>query len=384
MLFRIILLLLLCQQAQLYAQSYDFLNKRYPADSNHIKRKYPNIQFEMEAGFNAPATSEIKNELYKGTGYEAVSLRASFQSYGRNIYDQLWRYPQMGFGYYVAKPRNTTNLGVPNAAYAFIDVPTQSDWAKRRWFQSYAISVGLSYNFTPYNLTKNPTNVVISSQFNVYVDFAYYFHYRFANHWNLAAGPSFTHFSNGSMKIPNKGMNMLGLNLSVNYDWNHENEQFIYHELPKWEKRGQFFVAYSVGLKMLEKEKERYFNSTTTLGYKFWKSYKSRWIAGFDSFYDTGANSGEGYYSVIPVEDRTAAKNQWSFGVYAGHEAIYKRFSLETGLGVYLYQPYKVRPTIYERIGLRYRVWDGLYAGFGLKAKGFIADYIEWGMGYNF
>ena len=64
-----------------------------------------------------------------------------------------------------------------------------------------------------------------------------------------------------------------------------------------------------------------------------------------------------------------------------GHEAVYNRWSFVLGCGMYVARRYQFDSEFYQCFGLRYRVWEDLRIGVGLKAQTFGADFIEWSLG---
>jgi hypothetical protein len=118
---------------------------------------------------------------------------------------------------------------------------------------------------------------------------------------------------------------------------------------------------------------------TTGLAYKWWSGYRNQWLLQLDLFYDSSNNS----RGIVPEDDRDNPDNLYSLGLFAGHEAIYNRWSFVVGWGIHVARRYEYTSRHYQRFGVRYRVWNGLAVGVGLKARTFAADYIEWSIAYN-
>ena len=59
------------------------------------------------------------------------------------------------------------------------------------------------------------------------------------------------------------------------------------------------------------------------------------------------------------------------------------RISLEAQLGYYVYQPFKKDIPIYDRVGMKYYVTDNIFAGFTIKTHLFLAEALEFGIGYR-
>ncbi len=362
---------------------YKRLDKRLQGklgDNTH--KIYP--KFSMGTSYGKNLVSGDTKELFEKPNYLSLDFRVSYQSTGKNIYDELWRYPEWGIAYYGTKLYNDEDFGVPNAVFAYIDVPFNKWNPKRKWTYSYSLGGGMSYNFRPNNPQSNPINVLIGSYNNVYIDIAFWANRRLNNSFDAKFGLSYVHFSNGASTLPNMGMNLIGPKVILQHNVTQERPNiFTRDSIPTWKVKHGISIYQAMGSKQLEEHGKNYFNSTTSVAYKYWNNYKGRWIGQLDFFYDSSANSGEKGREEVPLEDRDNAMNAWSVGIYAGYEAVYNRFSFESGWGVYAWRRYEFTSPFYQRVGVRYRLYDGLAAGVCLKARTFAADYIEWSLTYN-
>jgi len=59
-------------------------------------------------------------------------------------------------------------------------------------------------------------------------------------------------------------------------------------------------------------------------------------------------------------------------------------FSVVLQMGVYAKNAWKKDGLFYNRLGMRYCFYDGLFACINLKTHIARADFIEWGIGYKF
>ena len=362
---------------------YKRLNKKEKGklgDNNH--KIYPT--FSTAASYGISMVDEDTKNLAGTNSFLSIDFRAGYQTIGKNVYDQLWRYPKWGIGYYGVSLYNDTLFGVPNAAFLYIDIPFNKWDPNRKWNFSYSIAGGLSFNFRPNNPQDNPFNTLIGSYNNVYIDLGFWANYRINPSFDAKFGVSFVHFSNGASNLPNMGMNLLGAKVILEH--NVVRERPVVHvreDIPKWDKRHGLFIYQAVGSKQLTSDGTKYINTTTSLAYKYWMSYKSQLIGQIDAFYDSSNNSGEPGREMVPEWDRTNPANLWSVGAFVGYEAVYNRLSFVCGWGYYVWRNYEYSKNSYQRFGIRYRVYEGLAVGIGLKARTFAADYIEISVGYN-
>ncbi len=348
--------------------------------NNH--KFYPKFSATYSYGLNF--IGEDNKDLAQKANYSSLDFRGGYQTIGNNIYDQLWRYPEWGIGYYSAELFSDGILGNPNAVFLYIDVPFYKYNTHRKWNFSYSIGGGLSFNFRPNNPQDNPLNTLIGSYNNVYIDLAFYANYRINNSLNAKMGLSFVHFSNGASALPNTGLNLIGPKVIIQHNLVKEApEIFERTDIPKWVPKQGLFIYQAIGSKQVIEGGENYLNTTTSLAYKYWWKYKGQWIGQLDLFYDGSNNSGLGDRDIVPANDRNRNSNFYSLGAFIGYEAIYNRWSFVSGWGRYLWRNYEYTNKNYQRFGIRYRIYDGLVIGTGLKARSFAADYIEWSIGYN-
>ena len=348
--------------------------------NNH--KFYPIISSALSYGTNI-VQDEVK-PLFEKNDFLSLDYRMGYQTVGNNIYYQLWRYPEWGIGYYGVKLHNDSVFGIPNAVFAYIDIPFNKWNPNRKWSFSYSLGGGLSFNFRPNNPQTNPLNTLIGSYNNVYIDLAMWANVKMSKTLDGKIGISFVHFSNGASTLPNYGMNLIGVKTVIKHHLVQE-RPVVYQkkDIPKWDKKHGLFIYQAMGSKQLSEHGTNYFNSTTSVAYKYWANYKGQWLAQLDFFYDTSANSGEEPRNQVPIDDRDNPANQWSIGLFAGYEAIYNRWSFVCGWGHYLWRRYDFTDCNYQRFGIRYRIYEGFVIGAGLKARTFAADYIEWSVGYN-
>ncbi len=362
---------------------YKRLDKKEKGKLGDNKHKlYPQLSSAFSFGKNL--VGDDLKMLFEENNYLSVDFRAGYQTVGNNIYDQLYRFPEWGVGYYGVKLYNDSIFGVPNAVFAYIDIPFSKWDPNKKWTYSYSLGGGLSFNFRPNNPQINPLNTLIGSYNNVYIDLGLWANYKLSTSLDAKLGISFVHFSNGASTLPNMGMNLIGAKAILKHHVVRErSDVYMRNDIPEWKKKHGLFIYQAVGSKQLSEHGKNYFNSTTSLAYKYWWSYKSQLVCQIDAFYDSSNNSGEPPRSNTPEWDRDNPANYWSIGVFVGYEAVYNRWSFITGWGHYVWRRYENTNANYQRFGIRYRVYEGFVVGAGLKARTFAADYIEWSVGYN-
>ncbi|WP_148225748.1 acyloxyacyl hydrolase [Leadbetterella byssophila] len=337
------------------------------------------IEVETENGGMLTQKS-VKSTTYEDAYYNGINARVGWKSSGKkDHYHQIYNYPVYGIGFY-SSTFNSDIIGNPFALYGFVDTPI-SPKSNSKWGFDYRIGLGLSGNFNPYDEDKNPLNLVIGSKTNVFIDFGLRTTYRWHEKWKVGAGFSFHHFSNGSLSLPNKGINLVPFAVTVIYEPK-KIEPYVRPTIPDYPKNLIFDFSYGSGVKQLQKtSKERFWKSTVSLYASKYVSHKWRLGGGYDFFY---SQSGK--------EERIAGQKAGSLGaVLTGGPSLYivhhltSDLTLNGNVGYYLHkQSFNGElKRIFLRAGARYYFSHPFNAGVSIKAHAGKADYIEWTIGYT-
>lgn len=353
-----------------------------PKDSlvKTAKGKHLVIQLEHENGGVLTGNERAKVSLEEAY-YNAINLKIGWQTKkGGNIYHQFFNYPVYGVGLY-SSTFGLNHVGNPYAIYGFVSVPIKPG-IDRRFNFSYRISLGLSGRFNPYNEDENPFNLIIGTKNNVFIDVGGQVNYTLAKHFQVGVGLAFHHFSNGALRLPNTGINLLPFTAALTYIPNASSFDFSKDNVEPNPKSHELHVSYAFGLKQLTLENpNKYFKSTLGVFWSRFAGYKWRLGLGANVFYSASGNA-------VAV----AGEDAGSFGaLFSGGPAFYvdhlltSRLYLNGNVGYYLHRNAFNKETgpMFLRIGARYDVWKDLFAGVSIKAHGGKADFIEWTTGYT-
>lgn len=333
------------------------------------------------------------DDVLKGNYYSG-EVRVGFQSTGKADWQNLYKLPSYGFGFFHGNVNSPNEIGNPMAAFFFFNVPIvrggKVDF-------TYDFSSGLAFNFREYDSAENPRNDVLGSKLNIYFNLGLVAFYHLSERMDLSLGFDFTHYSNGAIRTPNKGLNMYGLNVGVRYHLNPVKSftrlsdpdfqpeirpQYKIRKLPPHQRYLEFYTVVSGGLKTTSADlddRDTYhpiFTWTIDGAYKY--AHKGRIGVGFDYIYD---GSMERWLNFI-YPDSTHDWTDFSHvGVHIGHDLVVQKVSLVTQVGVYLYEGNE-KGFVWARVGLRYDFSDWLFGRLALKTtEGFIADLTELGVG---
>ncbi|WP_166670688.1 acyloxyacyl hydrolase [Olivibacter sp. XZL3] len=338
------------------------------------------IQMEHESG-GILAGNERAKESLRDAYYNAINLKLGWQTRrGGDIYHQLYNYPVYGVGLY-SSTFGLDHVGSPYAVYGFVSIPVRPR-VNRRWNFNYRISLGLSGRFNPYNEDENPFNLIIGTKNNVFIDVGGQVNYTLSKHFQVGAGLAFHHFSNGALRLPNTGVNLLPFTAAVTYVPNANTFDFRKQYLAPNPKEDELQFSYAFGLKQLEEENPRkYFKSTLGVFWSRYLGYKWRLGLGGNIFYSASAN-----------DPMVAGDEEGTFGaLFSGGPAFYidhlltSRLFLNGNVGYYLHRNdfNRENKPMFLRIGARYYVYKDFFAGVSIKAHAGKADFIEWTTGYT-
>ncbi|MFC3197960.1 acyloxyacyl hydrolase [Parapedobacter deserti] len=355
-------------------------HSRYlPRDSSKIALSRILVQLEIENGGMLYKNGAIKEELGE-IYYNGVNLKIGWQTErGGDINHQLFNYPVYGIGLYSSTFRKAA-IGTPNAIYGFVAIPIKPGRFSR-WDFNYRISLGLASNFEPYDEDNNPFNELLGTHRNVFIDLGLQANYSLSDRLQMGAGFAFHHFSNGAIRKPNSGINLVPLTVALTYLPKPRRFDFSEAPVPPLEKAHHVDMHYAAGIKQYEPGGRRYFKSTLGLYWNRPLSYKWRLGLGADIFYSQSGSDTE----------KAGGKASTPGALFSGGPALNidhlltSRLYLNGNVGWYLHRNVFNGETdpIFLRMGVRYRVMGNSYTGISIKAHKAVADFVEWTVGYT-
>ena len=336
--------------------------------SQKTEHKNTFIEGKYQYGFiwkHRPSLEELV-----GGNIHVFDFSIAKQTYGEKEWQQLYRYPIYGFGYYFVDLGKPQELGQANAIFAYYDIPF---YRKSKSSLSYRLSGGLAY--------LNKGNVAIGSHINLFFDASLIYKLKIAKHYNLITGVGATHFSNGAVEMPNLGLNLFALKVGLQYRFQEHPMDFIKHEIPEIDKKNSFSVLTAAGIKEKRPDGGKKYNvRVLSADYLRQINHKYNIGGGFDIFYD------ETLYDVLnPDSTKLILQSDiMRYGVHASFEAVFNKLVLSIQAGTYIFTNYTDDGVIFQRVGLKYFVTKNILANITLKTSAGVADFIEWGFIYRF
>jgi len=317
-------------------------------------------------------------------------LNFQYQSYGREAWQQHHGYPLMGYGLQYFNFGDAEVLGhavsfFPNITLKLVDRP--------RWMIHFRVGSGIAWLNRTWDRIENPDNNSIGSRFNNTTCFRLVAGVDLAPRWTLFAGGSFSHFSNGAVQMPNLGINVPAVSVSLRYTPEPvQQAHYIKWEEPKrpagrWGGQGYFTLAYK---------------ETGLPGAAKWPVYlgSASGIYRISKVQNLQAGLEIEYYKSVYVfslhviaahNAREAGQNATRYGFFLANEWQFGNTGVLVQAGYYLNRKnYLVPFPVYNKLGLRYYLppLPGLsaqfYAGVYMKSHLITADYISLGIGVRF
>ena len=319
--------------------------------------------------------------------YVAIDYRFGINSFCRMPQDSVLKHPKYGIGlthYWL----HSDTLGNPWGVYGFFAAPFFVN--KPRFQLGFELASGFSFNFNKFDPLTNPKNDIIGASLNVYFNLSLWSALKLGERLDLFSSVDFTHFSNGTTKLPNKGLNLYGGNLGLRYHFTFEKDKEAFARKQKGDCRQSFKfkphneirIWYGLsGKTVYSPDYKAPVYLCSTLSSDFVRRYGrvGAFEAGLDLFFD---------YSLVtdfPGESGIPYSRFLFLGMHAGHEFNVGNSSLAVQTGFYLLKGMHAKGNFFIRAGLKYEISRNVFINLSLKTlNGLKADYIELGPGYKF
>ncbi len=350
------------------------------------------------------------NDFLKGDNENGVKMSSfgaghvafGWQTLGNKDWEVAHRLPSFGIGVGTLMMDNRSEIGTPASVFGFYNGVFARSSNGRHAFR-YNIEMGVAAGWKCFDRITAPKNIAVGSKATVRIGLGLNYAYTIADRWTISLGGGFTHYSNGAMRKPNKGINLCSAQVSVEYALKERKLPAI--SKPAGKIKGNeidFTVGY--GTKRFEVDTVYYpgacstpyqlgarYNSMT-LQTQFLHQYcvKGKYGVGISVVYDELTGSG------LRVKGRDdmevvlgPANKRFSYGVFGAHEFCIGNLGIVTQMGYYLHQPKGIphrqqKDKSFQRAGLKYTFPMGVHVGINIYAHRLtVADFIEWNLGYS-
>lgn len=305
-----------------------------------------------------------------------VELDLTRQTSGIKTWQQIHNYPIVGYSFQYFRMDPEKPLG---DMYSLI-----IHWGKhivqtKKSKLSFRLGIGPGYIERRFDREENYKNNLISTRLNYTLNGRINYSFHITPNVSVNAGLGIIHFSNGSMKVPNLGINIPSVHLGVGFQPTHT-EEFKRDSLTKFKRHTEFIVFGAGGFKQVYPVDGKTYIVATLAGYINRRvNVKSALNIGVDIFYN-----GAYKQTIDSLGYDNPTSKYFTAGIHAGHEFYMHRLSVLTQLGFYVYNPLKLTKSVYQRYAFRYHLNKKVFILLGLKSHFGNADFVEWGVGGKF
>jgi hypothetical protein len=203
----------------------------------------------------------------------------------------------------------------------------------------------------------------------------------------LSAGFGLTHFSNGSMKTPNYGLNITTASVGITSYLSNPNRSLdkkILPELYPFEFDGRKYLSIDFAVAVAYKDMTQQYGKNFFVMAAFTNimarvSYKSKFGIGLDLTHDASDKLKLERRYVEVTNDFELTK----LGVNVAYELVIDRLSFLFNVGAYLTGMERSEGDIYQRLTLKYFITNKLFVNMALSAHLGRAEYVGFGLGYR-
>lgn len=306
-----------------------------------------------------------------------AELSISTQTTGKKSWQQSNGYPELGVSFLYGNSGSREYIGHITALVPFIQFPF---FKTSVFYGGVRVGMGGAWVEKIFNPQTDFKNLIIGSHLNFCSNLMVLAGLLVLPRTYLDIGVSLTHISNGSMKLPNYGLNPLSLSAGIKYDL-HPPLTMIRRTIAPTENKWAFYLYTFAALKeSYPLESPLYLVNVLNLETMRDFSHTGRYGGGINLTYDRALTS-EVYNSPIFAFDKS--KSKLEVALYLAYEYVAGNLSFPVQLGYYLYNNYLIS-SFYELVGIKFRIAKHWILGAAVKAHYGEGDFIQWGLGYKF
>jgi hypothetical protein len=324
--------------------------------------------------------------------HQAVSVRLAMQTTGSREWEQLYAWPRYGIGLFMADFRSR-EVGRPISCFGFLTGPL---FRTGPFSLNYDLAIGLAFHWNEYDPVTNPFNTAIGSVINSHIEAGIGAEFELSDRLTAATGLGVTHFSNGGITPPNRGINTSFWKFSMRYELYDREAIRVKHPIKPFKPVNEWTLAGYAGFKNMEVpvtvEPTRKAPTVPIYAGGIIGSYhrlvdrKSKFGAGLVVGYTGLINPRFDFTADTVYLNRKPDPRRIEISAFPSYELVFNKFSLLIQAGFYLYRHEYIRssPIFYQRLGFRYDFSRHHFAALHLRARNFnTAELLEWTLGYR-
>jgi len=343
-----------------------------------------NIMIEAKIHYGFVYAHHLELELFNAH-FPSFEISIQKLTFGKNKWERAFNYPIIGAIFYYSGMGNNPYLGQAFALMPFINFPL---YKHKNFTFGFRFALGAGYLTERFDRLNNYKNLAIGSHLNAAINIMLEVRYRINYALTVSSGISLQHFSNGSLKLPNYGINTPLVNIGVAYRPWKENSYIgdrFYPPVEPYEAIIRRSIQFNIGVLLGWKNMKAVVGENYLVYHLFENtliqvSKKSQVGLGLDFSYDPS-------HIKILEDQGVSVDNKFSIlrpGVNIAYELMMGKLGFIVNLGYYLGGKEKSNGPLYEKLSIQYNFTKNFFASVMLKVHWGRADYIGWGLGYNF
>ena len=362
------------------------IDKSSDRDARRVYARIKGLDIGMNMGYVAPTEAFLRGDnMYRKPvrSFTMGHIKLFTQARRGSREDILYGSPYIGGGAFFSTFRHKYDLGRPWGVYLLQGA--RIAMVSSRVSFNYEWNFGLSGGWKKYDPVSNPLNHVIGTPLNAYLNANFFFSWIISRSFNLNAGLSVTHFSNGNTTVPNAGINIIGGYVGVRSYFNRDYD--LYRRYPKQKMlRSERNMSYELLLyascKSLKIDAEemgvspyfdrKFFVGGISFSPMYQLGHKVRLGGSLDLSYDESAGTSFelGPYGQV-VARSSATGRHISVGVAAKVDFVMPVITLSGSVGYNLLNADKRIGAVYQILALKFHVSRSIFLNVGYRTTSF-------------
>lgn len=237
---------------------------------------------------------------------------------------------------------------------------------------------GIGYIFKKFHRTDNIKQIANGSRINTAIQLMLEYHVD-VRRLRFTTGLSIDHWSNGSVVLPNLGLNLISLNAGVGYALKDHIVRSSTPDTTSYQRRArEITVVGAFAISEVGRPLSGQYSVYSVIGQVQWAvTPKSSIAAGLDIF-----NKGSLVTNHPELKDQSRLQHTQA-GLHGGWALGFGRGEIMVQMGAYVHSPFEDESPLFHRLGMRYRSGDHVVWHIALKSHWAVADHWEWGVGYR-
>lgn len=357
-------------------------NFAFPSNAKFFKEN--NIQLESRLHYGFLLSHHLELDKFN-SHFPAFEISIQKATYGNHRWEKKYDYPLIGVSFWTSNMGGFKEIGKAYALFPFINFPL---FRNNESSFNFRIGLGVGYLGNKFDNKTNYKNFAIGSHVNIAANLLFEYRHKISKRFIFGSGIALTHFSNGSLKTPNYGLNIICANVSLTYFIHNPKKnggRMLLPELFPFEFDGRKYLEVNMSFIISNKDMSQ------DLGQRFMVyaafanimkrvSYKSKFGIGIDITADQSDKyTLEHDIEAIKSEETSYIKT----GISAAYELMISRASILFNLGMYVTGDERKGGDTFQRLTFKYAFNRNIFANIVLTSNAGKADYIGIGLGYR-